>query len=251
MTAFDRLKEVISKSPVVKPYDISKSVQLHTDASGTAIAGVLIQDQHPVLYISRRLTAAERNYSCIEREGLAVVWSVFRLSLFLRGRSFTINTDHKPLEGIFGEGKELPSEASSRLMKWAIKLMEFDYTIKYIPGKNMSHVDALTRLSIHDDTQDVEIVSEALSMHFVEECCIPIQELLEEQEKEFLLQRITKRVKNGNWQNPSQREKLFMRNRQALTVEKNLLRFGTRFVAPESLKTRIIAHSHQTHNGIA
>ena len=48
---------------------------LTTDANEHSISGILSQDNHPVMHLSRKLTTAESNYSNIEREALAMVWT--------------------------------------------------------------------------------------------------------------------------------------------------------------------------------
>jgi len=48
---------------------------------------------------------------------------------------FTILTDHKPLERIFGPKTTIPSLAAMGVQRWAIKLSAFDYSIIFIPLK--------------------------------------------------------------------------------------------------------------------
>ena len=61
-TAFNKIK------PVIKVFDPRKEVTLTTDASEHAGSAILSQDDHPIMYLSRRLTKAELNYSNIEKE---------------------------------------------------------------------------------------------------------------------------------------------------------------------------------------
>lgn len=67
--------------------------------------------------MSRTLTAAEKGYSQLEKEGLAVVFAVKRFHHYLFGRPFTIFTDHKPLMGLFSEKKGIPPMASARIQR--------------------------------------------------------------------------------------------------------------------------------------
>ena len=96
--AFQSLVDELPSEPLVQPYTLDKEVTLTTDASEKTNGGVLTQNDHPVIYISRNLTSAEQKYSNIEREALAVVFAVTRLRQFLLGRKFTLRTDHKPLQ---------------------------------------------------------------------------------------------------------------------------------------------------------
>ena len=122
-SAFLNLKKLILSEPVIKLFEVNKRATLFTDASEEAIGAVLTQDDHPILYISRTLTEAERRYSNIEREALAIVWSVVRLKHFLMGNQFDIKTDHKPLQYLFDARKPIPDGTSARLSKWAIECL--------------------------------------------------------------------------------------------------------------------------------
>ncbi|GFW88987.1 retrovirus-related Pol polyprotein from transposon 297 [Trichonephila clavipes] len=74
--AFDAVKAAITKAPVLKLPDFKKLFELFTDASSIGVRAVLNQEQRPVVFASRTLNAAERNYTVTERECLAVVWAL-------------------------------------------------------------------------------------------------------------------------------------------------------------------------------
>lgn len=75
---------------------------LHTEASSSGLGAVLAQPshqgKHPIVYLSRKLSPTERKYAVIEREALAIRWAVDQLKFYLWGRSFTVITDHAPLQ---------------------------------------------------------------------------------------------------------------------------------------------------------
>ena len=73
--AFENLKQILAKKPIVHIFYPKKDITLTTDASQHFVSGILSQDGHPVMYLSRRLTTTEHNYSNIERETLAIVWT--------------------------------------------------------------------------------------------------------------------------------------------------------------------------------
>ena len=87
---FEALRKALISAPVLRLTAVSKSFRLVTDASNTAVAGVLLQrdeseNWHPVAYTSRRLRVEERNYYANERNTLAVIHAlrVWRTFLFM------------------------------------------------------------------------------------------------------------------------------------------------------------------------
>ena len=254
--AFENLKNAISTSPVVQPYSLEKEATLTTDASKYSLAAVLTQEDHPVIYISRNLTQAEKNYSNIEREALAIVWAATRLKDFLLGRKFSINTDHKPLQFLFGENKEIPhATASCRIIRWALTLMQYDYEIKHIPGKNIPHADALTRLE-YTSNSDERIDGFCNSLQTENEVgfqngVLHRNEIKSELSRDSLLQRIMWRVVTGNWSACSQAERPYKLVSRKLTIDDGMLFHGTRLVIPYSLRKKVFDIIHRSnHSGI-
>lgn len=145
--AFDKLKyNLIHVCPLKMP-DFSKPFTLVTDASDIALGAVLSQmdagRERPIAYAKRVLNNAERNYSTIEREFLGLVWAVTQYKTYLYGRKFTIMTNHRLL--IFLDNLTIES---SRLTKLRLKLIDYNFEIKYKAGKENLAADALSRLLI-------------------------------------------------------------------------------------------------------
>jgi len=143
--SLDRLKELLTSGPVLAQPDFGKEFELETDASDFGIGAMLGQRDsegflRPVSFISRKLTPAEKNYSTREREGLAIVWAVEKLSPYLWGRKFTVYTDHKSLIWL-----RTAMVDSGRLTRWVQKLSSFEFDIKYRRGKDNVVADGLSR----------------------------------------------------------------------------------------------------------
>lgn len=150
--AFEKCKELISNSPILQYPDFNKPFKLTTDASNISIGSVLSQNNHPIAYYSRTLNTAERNYSTIERELLAIVDSTKHFRPYLYGQKFVIETDHNPLVWL-----SKIKEPNSRLIRWRLKLEEFNYEIKYTKGKENSVADALSRIEVNvHETNDAQ-----------------------------------------------------------------------------------------------
>ena len=86
--------------------------------------------EHLISFASRTFTKAERNYSNLERQALAVIFVVKEFHQYLYGRQFALETDHKPLESLFNQKKALPTMAAARIQRWALTLATYNYTIK-------------------------------------------------------------------------------------------------------------------------
>ena len=88
------------------------------------------------------LTPVEQRYANIEREMLACVFGAERFHTYVFGRSFTIESDHKPLEQI--SLKNL-ADAPARLQRMLLHLQNYDVKITYKPGREMVVADTLSR----------------------------------------------------------------------------------------------------------
>lgn len=154
VNCFETCRKILMNDPILQHPDFSKPFNLTTDASNYAIGAVLSQGpvgkDLPVAYASRTLNPAEINYSTIEKELLSIVWAVKYFRPYLFGVKFNIITDHKPLEWLFSL-----KEPNSKLVRWRLKLEEYDYRIHYKKGKLNTNADALSRVEINAvDTED-------------------------------------------------------------------------------------------------
>ena len=98
--AFAKIKEAITKAPVLRYFCSSAETVLQCDASDTNLEATLMQNGQPVAYASRSLTKTERNYAQIEKELLAIVFGTEKFNQYTYGRKVIVESDHKPLESI-------------------------------------------------------------------------------------------------------------------------------------------------------
>lgn len=141
--SFVLLKDKLTTPPVLAFPDWEKMFYLTVDASLYALGATLSQlhegKERPICFGSRSLNPAERRYSTIEREYLAIVWAITNYRSYLFGRDFVVYSDHKPLSG---QGKHMPA----RILKWRMKLSEYSFVIKHKPGRNLIVADFLSRV---------------------------------------------------------------------------------------------------------
>ena len=238
-----------NSKPVSSPYSLTKEATVTTDASEKAIGGVLSQEGHPVIYVSRKLSQAEENYSNIGREALAIVFVVTRLKQFLLRRRFILQTDHKPLKYLFAPDKEIPKTASARISRWAIALMGFDFELKYKPGEQIPHADALSRLEFDDDDDNDQVCFALDNIYFVQSDLVTQSDIKTELGSNRLFQDIIKRIKSGIWKQCSEAEKGFEQQKDALTLHNGIIFRGVVLFIPPKLRPMVMAKAHETHPG--
>ena len=95
----------------------------------------------PVAFISRALSSTEEKYAHIEKEVLATTWACKTLLDYLIGKTFHIETAHKPLVPLL-DTKNL-DEMSPRIQGLRMDLLRFDSTISHVPGRELTTADAL------------------------------------------------------------------------------------------------------------
>ena len=142
--AFCKLKEILVAPPVLKVVEPDKPYVLQTDASELGLGAVLSQvkdgEEHPVAFASRKLLPREKNYSVIEKECLAIVWSLQVFYVYLFGQKFTIETDHQPLSWL-----EKMKNANQRLTRWTLAVQPFCFEIHHRRGSLNKNADGLSR----------------------------------------------------------------------------------------------------------
>jgi hypothetical protein len=141
--AFKKLKDLLSAAPVLQYYDVTKPTVIQCDSSQNGIGAVTLQDGKPVEYASRAMTKTERDsYAQIEKELLAIVFSMNRFHSYVYGKRVTVETDHKPLISIV---KKSLSSAPKRLQRMLLQLQRYDFELVYRPGTQMVVADTLSR----------------------------------------------------------------------------------------------------------
>ncbi|CAM8999668.1 unnamed protein product [Rhodiola kirilowii] len=141
--AFNNLCTALSTTPVLTLPNFSIPFHVHTDASGTGVGAVLAQGGRPISYFSKQLSNRLQNSSAYNRELCALVWAVQKWRQYLLGQRFIVETDHQPLKTILSQTVHTPEQ-----QHWVVKLLGYDFEVRYRPGKQNAAADALSRL--HD-----------------------------------------------------------------------------------------------------
>ncbi|MCO5559123.1 hypothetical protein L7F22_012715 [Adiantum nelumboides] len=145
--AYEVLKKALVSAPILRAPDWNVIFHVHIDASNFAIGCVLTQPgehklDYPISFASRQLNDAEKNYTTIEREGLAMIYSVKKFRYYLLATKFVFYVDHQALLYLVNK----PC-ATGRISRWLLILLEFDFTVVVRPGKKHLMADHLSRIT--------------------------------------------------------------------------------------------------------
>ena len=128
--------------PILSLPDMSKPFLIETDESGLGIGVVLMQEEHPISYISKALGPRQQGLSTYKSEMLAILEAVSKWKQYLRGRTFKIRTDHVSIKYLLDQKLSSPSQHL-----WLTKLLGLDYEIEFRKGKENVAADALSRVT--------------------------------------------------------------------------------------------------------
>nr|KAG5689099.1 hypothetical protein BaRGS_006158 [Batillaria attramentaria] len=263
--AFEQLKNVLSSDQVLVHFDPEKPVGLACDASNVGIGAVLFHrypdgSERPIANVSKTLTAAERNYSQIHKEALAIIYGLRKFYQYLYGRQFILVTDHKPLTALFGPKKGTPLLAANRLARWALWLNQFDYTIEYRKTADHGNADALSRLPSGDDIdfdreesgEDTDMVC-AIRVLSLQVKPFDSNILRQESGKDPVIATVMRYVREG-WPlkhaEINEEVRKFQKLSDSLSICHGCLIYGTRVVIPQSLQPKILDLLHIGHFGM-
>jgi len=139
--AFQLLKQALMEAHVLAILDFSKTFVLETDACDYGLGAVLMQEGHPVAYLSKPLCPRNQALSTYEKECMAILMAVEKWHPYLQHKEFLIRTDHRSLLYLTEQ------RAHTKLQhKAMLKLMDLNHRIVYKKGNANTAADALSRL---------------------------------------------------------------------------------------------------------
>ena len=261
--AFKTIKRTLISPLALTHYDPSLPLILAADASNTGVGAVLYHrytdgSEKVIAHASKTLTSTESKYAQIEKEALALIYGVQKFDQFVRGRRFTLLTDHKPLITIFGPKKGIPTTSANRLQRWALRLMGYVYDIEYRSTHDFGHADGLSRLPIGPDLDfDSQDPGETKSIMFIQqelqrELPLRANDIARATRKDPILMTIYHYILAGwpSTANNTGEFQSYYRLRHEFSTANGCITWGLRTVIPKCYRNRLLQYLHESHPGM-
>ena len=255
--SFNRLKALLQSAPTLKYFDPADSAWIQTDSSSTGLGACLLQRGRPIAFASRALSEAERNYSQIEKELLAIVFACEKFSQYIYGRLTVVQSDHKPLESIF---KKEISATTPRLQRMLLRLMKYSLRIEYLPGSKMFIADTLSRAYLphkptaadHELAEDIDVTVHSVMASYPaseKRLC----ELRAATESDPALSAVRQYLRDGMPRDILSflpEVKQLMKHAAEMCELDGLLFMNGKLIIPQSMRKLILDIAHEGHLGI-
>ncbi|UYV74356.1 K02A2.6-like [Cordylochernes scorpioides] len=261
--AFEKIKDLASKAPILRYFDADKSIAIQCDASKHGLGATLLQESQPIIFASRSLSKTEQNYAQIEKECLAIVFACERFHQYILGKcQVIVQTDHKPLLSIF---KKSILKAPQRLQRMLLRLQRYNLELEHVQGSQMHLADIFSRACIKDvrnenlkyDVYPIDIIYKEIAtvnvMETLSVCSDTVLRIREETSSDPILCEVKKLILNGWPPNKNQTSMLtreYWNFREELTVQDGIILKNDRIVFPNKLRAEMIMKTHQGHIGI-
>jgi hypothetical protein len=154
--AFHILRKLLTTAPVLAQPDSTKPFGVYSDAFGTGLGCMLMQNNRVIAYSSRALRNHEQNYLTHDLELAAIIHALKIWRYHLMGAKCNIYTDHKSLKYIFTQ-----ADLNMRQRCWLELIKDYDLEVHYHPSKANVVADALSRKA-YCHCLSVKIFSETL-----------------------------------------------------------------------------------------
>lgn len=152
--AFQAIKTSLVTAPVLALPNFQKAFVIETDASKYGIGAVLMQDGHPLAFMSKSLGPRNRGLSTYEKECLAILMAVDRWRSYLMQTEFVIRTDQQSLAHLNDQRLSTPWQH-----KALTKMLGLQYRIEYKKGCFNRAADALSR---REDAAEILAISQGV-----------------------------------------------------------------------------------------
>ena len=267
--AFVKIKEALSKPPILAHFDPKLPTALHTDAAKNFGLGYALLQKHGdrwklVKCGSRYLSPAEsRSYSIIELELTAIVWALHKCRYYLLGlHTFEIVTDHKSLVPILNN-YTMDNLETFRLLRLKEKTVNYVFKATWKKGKDHALPDALSRRPVDRPTEDdrtidesdlymVGMINASAKLIAAVESDPIMEEIAAAGEQDPMYTQLRTFILNADENsrhNVPEAIRLYTHQLDEMSVEGNVVLKGRRIVVPASLRRKVLGNLHASHMG--
>ena len=250
--SFQKVKDAIANTPILRYYDVNAPVTVQCDASQAGLGAALLQNGQPVAFASRALTETEKRYAQIEKELLAIVWACEKFDVFLYGRErVLIESDHKPLENIV---RKPLAHTPIRLQRMLLRLQRYSLSIKYKSGEKIIIADTLSRAYLpleSDASEDGDFKINQIEGIAI--APVSLEKISKAMRSDPVMQDLHKVITLG-W--PKRKYDLapqltpFWDYREELVIQEDLILKRDRLIIPSVLRKDVMNAVHEAHIGI-
>lgn len=166
-------------------------------------------------------------------------------------------TDHKPLISLLNEKRQIPAQAAPRIMRWALTLAAYEYTIKFKPSVEYAIADGFSRLPLKERQQKVSntpIPEEyVLLLNYISKSPITCSQLAKWTKADPLLSQVMHWVDRG-WPNTAQQNnslKSFCLKKEEMSTLQGCLVWSNLVVISEAGRALMLQELHRSHQGAA
>lgn len=216
--SFNEMKQILCSQPILTIFDPNLPIHIYTDASILGVGAVLKQTQNnneekPVAYFSKKLNEVQKRKKAIYLECLAIKECVKYWQHLLIGRNFTVFSDHKPLENM-----NIRSRTDEELGDLTYYLSQYDFQIKYSPGKYNIEADCLSRNPVLEPNENLEEQLKVVNI-------ITLEDILKDQiENKYIQCREDKLIKKQNvyYKKVKKKEKIILSEEFSMNFMKSV-----------------------------
>jgi len=146
--AFEDVKNMVSQETMLAYPDFTKVFHVYSDASDYQLGGVIMQDDKPLAFYTRKLNGAQSRYTVGEKELLGIVETLKEFENILLGQRLVVHTDHLNL--LYNKVQ------SQRIQRWRVLLEEYGPEVRHIKGERNVVADTLSRHPMSHRDRDLD-----------------------------------------------------------------------------------------------
>ena len=249
-TSESHCRRIVSWSTMIPRKNLSSLMMLVSMGVEAVLSHIMPNgNEKPVAYASRTLSAAEKNYSQLDKKGPVIIFGVKKFHQYLLGQTFRIVTDHKSLVSLFSPTRPILDSLPSRIIKWSLLMSSYDYSIIYKPGTNIVAADVMSRPPLYDNLQVLTPGCIIHLMNHLDDTTVNSADICRCTSKDPVLSKVYQALQSGTNLPKRLLYSTFHTKWYELSVENGCLLWGSRVKIPYTLR-KVLKELHQCRPGM-